>query len=101
VETIAILDGAMLLYLKKEGDGTGPDMTDFLEAHGIRTTANYLALALRNLEARGLVEQIGSRRRFRGGAAANLWALTPSGKNEAAEIEGMFGALLSARKKSK
>lgn len=101
METIAILDASILLFLKKEGDGTAPELTDFLEARGIRTTANYLALALRNLEAKGLVELIGSRRRSRGGAAANLWALTPAGNKEAAEVIGLFGGLMGVEGKKR
>src|SRR5213075_2796323 len=95
METIALLDAAVLLYLKGNRDGTGPDMTEFLEEFGLRTTANYLALALRqNLQARGLIKLIGSHRRFRGGAAANLWALTPKGKEEAKAVECLFANLM-------
>ena len=63
MEVISILDAAVLLYLNRQGEGTVPDMVAYLEGRGIETTANYLALQVRRLDSRGLVKQMGVRRR--------------------------------------
>jgi DNA-binding PadR family transcriptional regulator len=95
VQIIALIDAAVLLYLKKEGQGIVPELAELLKSRGLETSANYLAMALRNLENRGWVELVGSRRR-RGdrGPASNLWALTPAGHEEALSVQELFVTLL-------
>jgi hypothetical protein len=84
MKTIAIRDAATLLYLKGQGTALVRELTAFLTGFGLKASANYTALSMRNLEDRGWVELIAS------GVGvnhlANLWRLTPEGQNEAAAL---------------
>lgn len=93
MKTIAIRDAMTLLYFKRHKAGVVPELTAWLVSLGLKGTANYMALLVRNLQDRGLVELIGSQPGVRNWA--NVWALTSEGESEAATLEKLFSAGLT------